>query len=159
MSPNPTPALRHVLLVDDEHAFVDALRLYLRRRGWTVTASHSPQEALAQLERHGDIAVVVTDVRLAAQDGLELARRIVRDCTGGRAVAVVVVTGHGELATGVSADPVPGPPVLRKPLGMPCFLETLEAALARAHDAGRTAEGPAPAPAMAGCAAHGKDRC
>lgn len=141
MNPEPAQARRHVLLVDDEHDFVAELRLYLGRRGWAVTVSHSPQEALAQLKRHGDITVIVTDMRLAALDGLELARQVLREYNGQRAVAVLVVTGHGELAAQPGAPAPPALPILRKPLDMACFLTTLEAAVARAQDARRAAAG------------------
>lgn len=126
---------KHVLLVDDEHVFLEELALYLRRRGWTVTTSPTPCEAVAQLDRHAGIAVVVTDVRIGNLDGFDLARRIERERHGARAVAVVVMTGHGELAMRNTACPPPGPPVLRKPLALPAFLATLEAAFARAVQA------------------------
>lgn len=132
---------RHVLLVDDEHEFIDELALYLRRRGWTVTASNAPYEALAQLERHDDIDVVVTDVRMADLDGFQLARRIRCRHAGPRAVAVVVVTGHGELINQDEANAAEDLEILRKPLSMPCFLATLEAALDRSRAARAAALG------------------
>lgn len=135
MAEQPDPAPRHVLLVDDEHEFLDELTLYLRRRGWTVTATHAPQEALAQLGMHADIAVVVTDVRMASLDGFQLARRIQREHAGSRAVTVVVVTGHGALMIKNDTEVPPDLPILRKPLVMSGFLATLDAALGRSRAA------------------------
>ena len=126
---------RHVLLVDDEPEFLQELGPYLRARGWTVTTSPAPPEALVQLDTHADIAVVVTDVRIADRDGLELAHRILRERTGPTAVAVVVVTGHGELR---GSNPSSAPmelPILYKPLAMGVFMATLDAAACRAHAA------------------------
>lgn len=132
------PADRHVLLVDDEPCFLVELGLYLRRRGWTVTTSQTPHEAQAQLDANTGITVVLTDVRLGNLDGFDLARRIRHERIGRRAVAVVVMTGHGELATVGNAAPPIELPILRKPLAVPHFLATLEAAFAKAQAARAT---------------------
>lgn len=126
---------KHVLLVDDEQAFLEELALYLRRRGWTVTTSATPCEAMVTLDRHAGIAVVVTDVRIGSHDGFDLARRIRSDRHGRRAVSVVVMTGHGELAAGTDTGLPPDQPVLRKPLALPGFLAALDAALTHAREA------------------------
>ncbi len=140
MPGEPQPAGRHVLLVDDEPAFLDELALYLRRRGWTVTNCATPCEVMAQLDLYAGITVVATDVRLGSLDGFELAGRIQRERQGHRAVAVVVMTGHGDLTKRERMDQSPGLPVLRKPLNLPVFLAALDAALARATRE-RAAEG------------------
>ena len=99
-----------------------------------------------QLETHTDIAVVVTDVRIADRDGLELANRILRERTGPTAVAVVVVTGHGELRErNTTAAPIKLP-ILCKPLVMGDFMKALDAAICRAR-AARAAEAHQPAAA------------
>lgn len=135
MPEEPHPADRHVLLVDDEPDFLDELALYLRRRGWTVTTSASPCEAMAQLDLHAGIAVVVTDIRIGSLDGFDLARRIVRERRGRQAIAVMVMTGHGKMEARSHGGAPPDLPILRKPLLLPDFLATLDAGLACARQA------------------------
>lgn len=123
---------RHVLLVDDEPDFLDELRRYLRRRGWTVTATGTPGEALAQLNAHAGITVVVTDIRIGDLDGCDLATRILHEHCDRQAVSVMVVTGDGERAARSITDSPMDLPILHKPLAVPAFLEMLEAAHGRA---------------------------
>ena len=125
----PGRPLGHVLLVDDEPEFLQELGSYLCKRGWTVSTSPSPSEALVQLDTHADIAVVVTDVRIANSNGFELAQRIRQERTGTMAVAVVVVTGHGD-GSGEPSNPARQElTILRKPLAIDVFMTTLAAAM------------------------------
>jgi signal transduction histidine kinase/CheY-like chemotaxis protein len=75
-APPPTPAV--VLAVDAETAFVDALRKRLGRHQVEVLAATSREEALAQVERHRRIDVVLLDMQMAGTDGLEVLRSIKR---------------------------------------------------------------------------------
>lgn len=135
-------AAKHVLLVDDEADFLAELKYFLGRRGWVVSTSDTPAGALARLEAHPDIAVMVTDVRIADLDGFALAAEVQRDYTGHREVAVMVVTGHGELAGRANTATTDNLPILPKPLAMPNFIRLLEAALARALSARAAGQAP-----------------
>ena len=145
-------AARHVLLVDDEADFLAELKYYLGRRGWVVSTSDTPAGALARLEAHPDIAVMVTDVRLADLDGFALASQVQRTYTGCKAVAVMVVTGHGELAGRGCADTSVDLPILPKPLAMRPFVKLLEAALDRALTARAAGQAPGAPPLQQGFA-------
>ncbi len=62
-----------VLVVEDEPAIRDLLRLYLTREGFGVTAVTSGEEALTQLQAERPVAVVL-DVGLPGMDGTEVCR-------------------------------------------------------------------------------------
>ncbi|QYJ24455.1 sigma-54 dependent transcriptional regulator [Achromobacter sp. ES-001] len=81
---------------DDEdlrHANVQTLKLH----GMTVDAHNSARSALPTLHRGFD-GVVVTDIRMPDIDGLQLFRRL-RDIDP--ELPVILITGHGDIATAV----------------------------------------------------------
>jgi CheY-like chemotaxis protein len=70
MSPNTAP--RKILIVDDEAAVADSLRLIFSNRGYEVRAVYSAEQAIEVLaEWRPDLAIV--DVMLPQMNGLQLA--------------------------------------------------------------------------------------
>lgn len=63
--------MTRVLLVDDEENLRLALRTYLRKQGYDVSAVGSVDAALAELERD-PVDFLVTDVKMPGRSGLEL---------------------------------------------------------------------------------------
>lgn len=70
--------MKTVLLVDDEHAILDALSGILEDEGFRVVTAGNGREALARL---GEWApdVVLVDVMMPVMDGRELLREIQED--------------------------------------------------------------------------------
>jgi DNA-binding response OmpR family regulator len=66
---------RLVLVVDDEAADRDALKLHLEQQGYEVMAAASGREALEQIEARCPVAVVL-DMGLPDMDAFEVARTI-----------------------------------------------------------------------------------
>ncbi len=67
--------LKKVLIVDDEPDFCDALRDFLRSRGFEVAIALSGEEALpAYMREKPD--VVLLDIRMPGMDGLETLREL-----------------------------------------------------------------------------------
>jgi EAL domain-containing protein (putative c-di-GMP-specific phosphodiesterase class I)/FixJ family two-component response regulator len=64
-----------LLLLDDEPNILAALRRTLRRDGWCVHATSSPQEALDILAAHA-VGVVVSDQRMPQMNGTEFLRQV-----------------------------------------------------------------------------------
>ncbi len=88
-----------LLVVDDDRGMCETLALVLGKRGFDVTWSTQPAEALDRL-RTADVDVVVTDLNMPGMSGLELCERIV----GSRPdVPVVVLTAFGRLDTAIAA--------------------------------------------------------
>lgn len=88
-----------ILVVDDEIEMTSMLRNYLTRRGFEVTTASSAEEALQHLAEH-DVDIVLTDLRMAGLDGLEL----VRSVHGSRPeTQIILMTAFGSIETAIEA--------------------------------------------------------
>ena len=90
MSSNPLGGqLARVLIIDDDPAVCEALRRLVAGEGHLATVAGNTREARAELGA-GSFEVILCDVNLPGESGLEL----VHDVVGGRTdVAVVMVSG------------------------------------------------------------------
>jgi DNA-binding NtrC family response regulator len=88
-----------LLVVDDEPAICEALRVGLSTEGHLVQTADSAIQAIAELEKQ-EFDVVLADLTLPRVSGLELLDHIKRSWPG---VEVIVVTGQGSIATAVDA--------------------------------------------------------
>jgi len=61
----------HILFVDDEAPIREMLSLYFRKKGFTVTAAVTGQEAMELVDQVG-FNLAILDVNLAGENGLEL---------------------------------------------------------------------------------------
>jgi DNA-binding NtrC family response regulator len=119
-----------ILVVDDDADVRLALEMTLQYQGYDVWTAKDGIEALKRLEteaRDGRRpAVVVTDLKMPGLDGLGLLERV-------RAAEdpppVVVVSGHGDVATAVDAVKRGAANFLEKPLEGERVLVTIRAAL------------------------------
>jgi signal transduction histidine kinase/CheY-like chemotaxis protein len=82
----------HVLVVDDDARVLNALRILLERAGAQVCCAKSAAVALASLDRD-PIDIVVSDLAMPDEDGLELIHRI-RALSS--TVPAIALTGHHE---------------------------------------------------------------
>src|ERR1700727_3243553 len=64
-----------VLLVDDEPALTNLVKMALHYEGWVVETAHNGREALAKFERVNP-DVLVLDIMLPDVDGLRILQRI-----------------------------------------------------------------------------------
>ena len=64
-----------VLLVDDEPALTNLVKMALHYEGWTVEVAHNGREAVAKFEEVGP-DILVLDIMLPDVDGLEILQRI-----------------------------------------------------------------------------------
>jgi two-component system C4-dicarboxylate transport response regulator DctD len=88
-----------IILVDDDQSLRRATRQTLELAGYAVRDFGAAAQALAQLSRDSE-AVVISDIRMAGMDGLELFAHI-------RALdpdlPVLLITGHGDVDMAVKA--------------------------------------------------------
>jgi CheY-like chemotaxis protein len=99
------------LIVDDNESFLEVARVLLEREGLSVVAVASTYaEALGLFETlHPE--VVLVDVFLGEESGLELARHLVEDGHGqGKQATVILISTHAEadLADLIAASPAAG---------------------------------------------------
>ena len=88
-----------ILLVDDETAILDTLKILFRGEGWDVAVADSGPKALAALEDEKP-DIVLTDIRMPGAGGLEVltaARRVDPE------IAVILMTAQASLQTAVRA--------------------------------------------------------
>jgi two-component system nitrogen regulation response regulator NtrX len=140
-----------ILVIDDEQGIREALRQVLEFEDMEVHLAASGGEGLArysQVRPH----VVLLDVKMAGLDGLDTLQRLREahpDAT------VVMISGHGTIATAVEATRRGAFDFLEKPLDADRLLVTLRNAIAQAELRGendwlRAGGAPAPRHAMVG---------
>ncbi len=120
-----TSGLPRILVVDDEAANVDALRMTLGTRGYDLTGCSDAQSALAALEQDR-FALLLADLNMPGMGGVELlqlAQARDPDLVG------VIMTGEGTIATAVEAMKVGALDYVLKPLKLGTLLPVLSRAL------------------------------
>jgi len=121
------PARGRILVVEDETYVRESIERILRARGFDVGAASGVEEAMRVLAR-APVDVVLTDLRMPEGGGLEVVRRaIVVDPQ----IPVVVLTGHGTVASAVECIKSGATDYLLKPIDP----DALELALERAMSA------------------------
>jgi two-component system nitrogen regulation response regulator NtrX len=90
-----------VLIVDDYADWRELLTGLLEREGHQVTAVGTLDDALAQIEEHQDLDLVVLDIRLVEtednnEDGMRLLARVREQLAFTR---VIMITGYGTMET------------------------------------------------------------
>lgn len=81
-----------VLVVEDEPAVADVIRLNLRAAGYGVHVEHTGDGGYRAVERHRPVAIVL-DVNLPGMDGMEVCRRL---RTAGDTTPILFVTARDE---------------------------------------------------------------
>ena len=113
-----------VLLIDDDVDVLRGIGNYFERLGYEVTRELSGEAGLATFDRVRP-DVVVLDLRLPGMDGMEVLEHLRQ-----RDAAVILLTGHSDVATAVRAMQLGAENFLTKPVDM----AHLAAATARVAD-------------------------
>ena len=101
-----------VLLVDDEQDFLETLSSRLEMRGLKVSAVTSGEQAITEAKEQEYDAIVV-DLSMPGIDGLETLKRIKADNPNAE---IIMLTGHGSVASGVEAMKLGAGDFLQKPV-------------------------------------------
>lgn len=120
----------NILIVDDEHDFVEVLSLRLTDAGHRVRAAYSGKEALSVLaetepETLPDIDVVILDIKMPGMDGIETLKQIKANYP---VVEVILLTGHGAVDTAIKGLKSGAFDYFLKPADFDELTEKLEAA-------------------------------
>jgi two-component system response regulator HydG len=89
-----------VLAVDDEFEMRALLEDFLTREGYSVSCAASASECLEALRGSDDFDVVLSDIRMAQMDGMQLLRTIRAERPD---VPVILATGFGSIDTAIEA--------------------------------------------------------
>lgn len=123
------PALA-AYVVDDDAAIRDSLVLLLSLRGHRAAAFASAEDFLAAA-RPDWAGCAIVDIRMPGMDGLALLRRL-RE--GSPRLPVVIVTGHGDVASAREAFRSEAVDFLEKPFDADVLVATVEGVFQRERE-------------------------
>src|SRR5881394_817607 len=118
-------AKSRILVIDDEAAIRDSLRMTLEYEGYEFVGAATGQEGLALAERESP-DLVLLDVKMPGMDGLEVLDRL-RSLNDG--IPVVVISGHGTISTAVEATKKGAFDFIEKPFASDRVLVSIRNAL------------------------------
>ena len=119
-------AQTHILAIDDDPAMRKLVADYLRENDLRVTAVATGAEMAQALDQHA-IDLVVLDLRLAAEDGMQLARKLREEST----VPIIIVTGKQDEADRVMGLELGADDYVTKPFSPRELLARIRAVLRR----------------------------
>jgi two-component system nitrogen regulation response regulator NtrX len=114
-----------VLIIDDERNIRRTFKMVLEAEGMAVAVAETGEEGLAQW-RADRPDVVLLDVRLPGLDGIEVLRRLHADDPE---LPVIMISGHGTIATAVEATRNGAFDFMEKPLSKERLLVAIRNAL------------------------------
>jgi two-component system OmpR family response regulator len=121
--------VKHILVVDDDPAMRDVIGTYLESHNYRVGLAANGS-AMARLLSGGNVDLVILDLKLASEDGLDLMRGLSADAD----VPVIVITGHRrDEADRVIGLELGADDYLLKPFGLRELLARVRAVLRRAE--------------------------
>jgi DNA-binding response OmpR family regulator len=82
-----------VLLIDDDPDFLDSLTLLLETHGFRVLTARNGAQGLQMFRAHSP-AVVITDIMMPEQDGIEVMLQMRRER---RDVKIIAISGGGKV--------------------------------------------------------------
>jgi two-component system nitrogen regulation response regulator NtrX len=118
-------AKSRILVIDDEAAIRDSLRMTLEYEGYEFVGAATGQEGLALAERETP-DLVILDVKMPGMDGIEVLDRL---RSMNEALPVVVISGHGTIGTAVEATKKGAFDFIEKPFASERVLVSLRNAL------------------------------
>ena len=116
---------RRILIIDDDRSMCDVLDAELKRRGFEVTTTTVPENALHRLSE-GDFDLVLTDINMHGMSGVDLCQKIVQSRED---LPVVVMTAYGSMESAIAAIRAGAYDFVTKPFEMDDIALTIERAL------------------------------
>lgn len=117
-----------ILVVEDESAFVEAVRFHLQREGYDVRVAPDGQTALAAVRR-SQPNLILLDLMLPGIDGLEVCRRVRQETT----VPIIMLTAKTSTTDKVVGLELGADDYITKPIQLRELTARIKAALRRAH--------------------------
>lgn len=124
------PAMRHLLLVEDDRLIISTLTSGLARACYHVSSAESVDEAEAWLENNERPDLVILDVRMPGRNGLELTKRLEEL----HHIPFILLTAHSEQVIIKQATKSGAMGYMVKPVDITQLIPAIETALSRAHE-------------------------
>ncbi|HUQ87327.1 MAG TPA: sigma-54 dependent transcriptional regulator [Vicinamibacterales bacterium] len=102
-----------ILVIDDEAAVRDSLKMTLEYDGYDVMLAATGEEGVKLIEREAP-DLVFLDIKMPGMDGLEVLQKL-RHLV--EVTPIVVISGHGDITTAVEATRLGAFDFIEKPLG------------------------------------------
>jgi putative two-component system response regulator len=122
----PADGVVRCLVVDDESSIRQVIARMVRHHGFTCLEAESGTAALQLLEREGEVALVITDVRMPGLDGLALLGEVRRRYPD---TAVIMLTGIPDLEVAVDCLRAGAADYLGKPVQIEELMARIRQAL------------------------------
>jgi len=138
-----TTAKPRLLVVDDDVEIVAELSEMLRAAKYEVVTANDPNEARRLILEDEAIGVIISDLRMPRQDGIEMIESLgdIPELVN-RPLRFIIITGHGTLVEAQRSLRVQATDFLTKPLSPKDLLGAIERAIAsiqvQAANQGRT---------------------
>ena len=113
----------NILLVDDEKDFIDTMAKRLEKRELNISKAFSGEEALAHIEDHPDVEVVILDIKMPGIDGIETLRELKKKH---KFLEVIILTGYGRIDSYKEATELGVFSYLEKPYDIDNLLEEIK---------------------------------
>ena len=114
-----------ILVIDDEAGIRESLRMILEYEGYTVLLAATGEEGLS-LARSEAPDIVFSDIKMPGMDGLDVLGRLKAQ---DESLPVVMISGHGTVATAVEATKLGALDFIEKPLSSERVLLTVRNSL------------------------------
>jgi two-component system nitrogen regulation response regulator NtrX len=114
-----------ILVIDDEAAIRDSMRMILEYEGYEFLGAATGEEGIALADREA-VDLVFLDIKMPGMDGLEVLGRLK---AVGETLPVVMISGHGTVATAVEATKLGAFDFIEKPLATERILLAIRNAL------------------------------
>lgn len=112
-------------MVDDDPDNSELFKILLNKEGYTVTTLNDASKVIPAL-KDGDYHLVILDMRMPVLSGTEVLA-LIREFDDD--IAVIVATGHPDVATAVASLKAAASDYLSKPIDAQIFLETVQRVL------------------------------
>ncbi|HLA63017.1 MAG TPA: response regulator [Rhodothermales bacterium] len=135
-----------ILLIDDDHLFVDTVRFVLEQEEYDVLEAHTGPEGLEMAREHRP-SLILCDVRMRDGNGYATVQTL-RQRPMTASIPVIMMTGHanpyGERRSRLSGADF----YLAKPFSVTDLITTVRRALSTTHDVMRSHDVIFPSPIM-----------
>jgi len=121
----PQTMKTRILVIDDEAAIRDSMRMILEYEGYEFLGAATGEEGIALADRES-VDLVFLDIKMPGMDGLEVLARLK---TVADSLPVVMISGHGTVATAVEATKLGAFDFIEKPLATERILLAIRNAL------------------------------
>ena len=114
-----------ILVIDDESAIRDSMRMILEYEGYDFLGAATGEEGITLAERES-VDLVFLDIKMPGMDGLEVLGKLKAQADQ---LPVVMISGHGTVATAVEATKLGAFDFIEKPLATERILLAIRNAL------------------------------